>query len=204
MSKPQKYTNRPKDGPLKSSKTKQKQRLRREDREPQDNYERYLGSKNGEILYNSPSSCLNPLFFLETNKILDYGEHNRYEFDSLFRVNSELTHEEISPKFEYEYNKAVAEDPDASYLDQAYKVIGKNQFTGSCMIALAFIFQVFNPPLLKHYLNWLQDEENEAAWKGWVYLVLLLAISYIKPLFTQNSVHYLNSTLIQMELLNRA
>ena len=169
---------------------------------PQDDYERYLRSENGRVLYNSPSSIWNLLFFSETNKILNYGEKHRYEFDSLFRVNSDLTHKEISPELNKQYSEALKKDPNASYYEQVFKVVRKNQMTGACVFGSAFICQLFNPPLLKWYLTWLQDEGSD-YWKGWVYLVFLLAISYSKPFFTQNAVHYLHSGSLQTEILNR-
>ena len=169
---------------------------------PQDDYERYLRSENGKVKYNSPSSIWNLLFFFETNKILNYGEKHRYEFDSLFKVDSELTHEALSPELKKLYKKATEKNPDASYVDQVFKVIRKNQLTGACIFSCAFMSQLLNPPFLKMYLSWLQDEESE-AWKGWVYLVILLAISYAKPFFSQNTVHYLRSSAMQAEILNR-
>ena len=168
----------------------------------QDDYQKYLSSKNGKVLYNSPRSVWNLLFFLETNKIVNYGEKNRYEFDSLFKVNSELTHEELSPELRERYREAKAKDPNTSYIGQVFKVVAKNQLIASCVFGCTLILQVFNPPVLKLYLSWLQDEESE-PWKGWVYLVILLMISYSKPFFSQNAVHYLYSSAIQTELLNR-
>ena len=112
---------------------------------PQDDYERYLRSENGRVLFNSPSSIWNLLFFSETNKVLNYGEKNRYEIDSLFRVDSDLTHKEISPELNKQYSEALKKDPNASYYEQVFKVVRKNQITGACIFGSAFIFQLFNP-----------------------------------------------------------
>jgi hypothetical protein len=166
-----------------------------------DDYQVYLESENYSIEFKDRSGCLNQLFYLYLNKILNFGKKTKYEFNNLFRVNSRFTHAEIDAKVEkYLQNRDKKKFP--NFYEFLQDLTSADFKIGTFIMILPYILQIALPFVVKFYLEWLKDEDTD-NWKGYALGVALAFISLSKPLFTQQSIVYLWNTRVIAEMGTR-
>ena len=167
----------------------------------EDQYQSYLNSVNRDKRIRPPG-VLNILLNLPITKVIKFGEKEKFQFNNLFSVDKQVNHSYMGSKYHSTESKILQKHPNASFKRIVILTVIYDYLMANGIFGFTFILQIFTPIIFKKYLQWLQDEDAAAS-TGWFYLVLLLIISYSKPICTQQAIPYIHKCGIKIEMAVR-
>jgi ATP-binding cassette subfamily C (CFTR/MRP) protein 1 len=148
------------------------------------------------VCLEDKANPISKLFFLWTNKMINYGRKNAFQEDDLFEIRKDQKFAYSRDSFANHYNKKGA---------KSYKSVGRSMlavirtplFVASLLLIISNLLQFAGPLLLKEILKYLAMP-TIPDWKGWVYASGMFAAFLIKAIMNQQGMHHV----ISMSLKN--
>jgi len=144
-----------------------------------------------DVCLEDKANPISKLFFLWTNKMINYGRKHAFQGNDLFEIRKDQKFAYSRDNFAHHYNKKGA---------KSYKSVGRSMlaviraplFIASVLLIISNLLQFAGPLLLKEILKYMAMP-TIPDWKGWVYASGMFAAFLLKAIMNQQGMHHVIS-----------
>ena len=158
--------------------------------------ELYKRSIHKDQQYFGKPGVLNHFFYTGTNKVINYGQKQIYDFDSLFGISKLFDQQENYKNF-----KKIAQDR-STHLIKMFRCTLDTYLAASSAQTFSYMIQIFLPLGVKNFMRYLISEDRPLS-EGILWGSFLILTFLTRPYFIQFAIYYNVSSNIRTNSINR-